>query len=158
MRFAAPLFFAFMLFLFGRRLGGVPVGLLLALGGGVVAWTLGSVLRSRAVGKAPPAPAAEPGESPRLHGPVTVLQAQGPQACWAYLSDRRLNLLPTDGSQGVQLRLDQLTDIRPFKRRWTGAGEISLASASGTWRLKVPGQEQWLQALRTAARSADALS
>lgn len=158
MRFIAPFFFALILFLFGRRLGGLPVGLLLGIGGAVSAYMLGKVLRGRTARKAPPAPAAEAGESPRLHGPVQVHQAQGAQECWAYLSDRRLSLLPLDGAQGVELRLAELTEIRPLKRRFGGSGDLAVVGPQGSWRLRVPSQARWLEALRGAARSSDGLS
>ena len=152
MRLLAPFLTALLLFAFGRHLGGIAVGLLLGAGGAVVAWYIGALIRGRLTRNAPLPPELMLGEAQRLHGPIKVIQQQGPQACWAYLSDQRLSLLPQDGAKGAQLMLGSLDEIRPLKRGFSGGGQIVLVSQGATWRLQVPDQARWLSALQGAAR------
>jgi hypothetical protein len=152
MRAVLPLLLGAILFAVGRHYSGLAAGAFMAAVGVVMGWVLGKLLRGRAVQQAPPPPAALPGEIPILHGPLSLLQPQGPaREAWGYLSDRRLSLHPLDAAPGVELSLADLEEIRPQQKGWR-SGRLSLVFKGQVWKLQVPDARRWERALRAAAR------
>lgn len=148
MRWAAPLFLGIVLFALGRHYSGLAAGLFMGGVGIAAGLAVGKIVRRRVLRNAPPAPALQAGEQARLHGPVQLLQPQGPaREAWAYLSDQRLSLLPEDGGAGVDLKLSELEEIRPGKKSFRG-GELGLVFAGKTWKLRVPDAARWAAALK----------
>jgi hypothetical protein len=136
----------------GRHYSGLPAGAFMGTVGVLMGWVLGKLLRGRAVQQAPPPPEALPGERPVLHGPLSLLQPQGPsRQAWGYLSDQRLSLRPLDAGAGVDLSLSDLEEIRPQQKGWRG-GRLSLVFKGQVWKLQVPDARRWEQALRAAVR------
>lgn len=151
MTWAAPLLLASVALGLGWRLSGPAAGVFLAAVGLALGLGLGRVVRARLLRQAPPPPEPLPGETPRLHGPVQLLQPQAPpRAAWAYLSDRRLSLRPLDGGEGVDLDLAGFEELRPLARRWRGE-DLSLVFRGQAWRLRVPDGARWKAALRKGA-------
>lgn len=152
MRFLVPLALGLALFSLGRHYSGNAAGVFLAGLGVAVGLTVGKMVRGRGVRMAPPPPQPLPGERPALHGPLRLLQAQGPaREAWAYLSDQRLSLRPLDQGDGVDLALADLDEIRPLQRGWRG-GRLSLVFKGQVWKLQVPDARRWESALRAASR------
>jgi hypothetical protein len=152
MKLVAPFILGLALFGLGQRLSGNAAGLFLAAIGVAVGLMLGRVLRARAMRNAPAAPAALPGETPLLHGPLQLLQNDGRHDVWAYLSDQRLQLLPSGGGEGVTIDLAQVDELRPGRRSFTGAGELGVVVQGRLWRLQAPDLTRWLHALQGAVR------
>jgi hypothetical protein len=152
-RWLAPLFLAFVVGSFAHARAGWPAALFGGLSTGVLSMYVGTLVRGRAMKKAPEAPALLSGEKPLLHGPVEVIAEGGQRTCWAYLSDQRLSLLPLDGSEGQVLALKALKDLRPAKPRYFGLayGPIGLVFEGQLWQIKVPDVERWTSALRQGA-------
>ena len=110
-------------------------------------------MRGRAVRNAPAPPPRREGESPLMHGPLTLRQAQGPdRPVWAYLSDQRLSLLPLEGGDGVHIELKAIEEIRPGKKSFKG-GEMTVLAGGNAWRLVVPDAGRWTETLRGAVRT-----
>lgn len=152
MRLLVPAFLAVVLFAAGRHYSGVPAGLFLGALGAVLGWNLGRLVRGRSVRNAPPPPAPREGEAPLLHGPLELLQPQGPaRPVWAYLSTQRLSLRPLGAGEGVDLELGELDEIRPIERGWRG-GRLSLVFKGQAWKLRVPDARRWEAALRGAVQ------
>lgn len=151
MKLLVPALLGLILAAFGGRVGGAPAAALMGAVGLLAGWSMGRLVRSRKMRQAPAAPPLRAGETPLLHGPVRLLQEGGARACWAYLSDRRLSLLPEDLGEGVDLELSRLDEIRPLKRRWR-SGELSVVVEGRSWRLRLPDVRRWERALRDAAR------
>jgi hypothetical protein len=108
--------------------------------------------RSRLARKKGQAPRMEEGETALLHGPLELAQGGGEAEAWAFLSDRRLTLNALDGSV-AEIRLSQITELRPPRPGLTGAGEVSLvAEGKGLLTLKVPDAKRWHRALQGAIR------
>lgn len=149
-RWFVPVLLALIVGSVGKSRGGWPAALFGGLSTGVLSLYVGTLVRGRAMKKAPSAPAMQAGEKPLLHGPVEVLSADGKRACWAYLSDHRLSLLPSDGSDGQVLPLSQLKELRPAKHGLFGDGPIGLVFEGQLWQIKVPDAERWMGALRQA--------
>lgn len=148
MRWVAPLFLGLVLFALGRHYSGLAAGLFMGTVGVAAGLAVGKIVRGRVLRNAPAGPELLPGETPRLHGPVQLLQPQGPaREAWAYLSDQRLSLRPSDGGEGVDLKLSELEEIRPGKKSWRG-GELGLVFAGKTWKLRVPDAARWAAALK----------
>jgi hypothetical protein len=143
-----PALMGLILAAFGARLGGPPVAVFLGAIGMVSGWGLGRMVRAGRMRQAPP---PRPGETPLLHGPLQLMQASGPRDCWAYLSDQRLSLQPADQSEGVELELAKLDELRPIEKRWKG-GLLTLVVAGEAWRIQVPDVLRWEKAIRAAVR------
>jgi hypothetical protein len=155
-RYLGALFMGVGLFLVGKERAGWGAGVLAALVGVMTALFMGTLVRGRAMRKAPEAPAMLPGETPLLHGPVSFIEAAGSsREGWAYLSDQRLSLFPSDGGQGQVLKLNTITELRPPKRLLFGQGPLGLVANGQLWRLKVPDLDRWLAALRLALHGKD---
>lgn len=155
MTWIVPSFLALALFLLGQHHSGPVAGAFMAVVGLVVGRSLGHAIRGRSIRQAPTPPDALPGEKPILHGPVRLLQSQGPDCeVWAYLSNQRLSLQPSGAGEGVTLLLSQLEEIRP-PARGSRNGRLSLVFAGQTWKLKAPDARRWVQALRSASRKND---
>jgi hypothetical protein len=154
-RYVGALLVGFILFAVGKVKGGWPAGIFAGASSAMVALYMGTLVRGRAMRKAPEAPAMRAGEAPLLHGPVSIIEKQGGRECWAYLSDQRLSLLPSDGGDGVTLDLSKILELRPPKRRWIGYGPLGLVVQGQLWQLKVPDAERWLEALRGALHGKD---
>jgi hypothetical protein len=136
------------LFFVGQARAGWGAGVLAAMVGVTVALFMGTLVRGRAIRKAPTAPAMLPGETPLLHGPVDIIEASAKRAGWAYLSNQRLSLYPSDGGEGVTLKLKDVSELRPPKRQIFGEGPLGVVADGQLWSLKVPDNQRWLQALR----------
>jgi hypothetical protein len=154
-RYVGALFMGVGLFLVGKERAGLPAGIFAALVGVMVALFMGTLVRGRAMRKAPEAPAMLPGESPLLHGPVSFIEAKGSREGWAYLSDQRLSLFPSDGGEGQILKLSAITELRPPRRQIFGHGPLGLVANGKLWRLKMPDLDRWLLALRSALHGKD---
>ena len=152
MKLIVPFLLGLALFGIGQRLSGPAAGLFLAFIGVVVGLGLGRVVRARAVRNAPPVPAAQAGETPLLHGPLQLLQNDGKHEVWAYLSDKRLQLLPVGGGDGVELKLALVEELRPGRKSFSGSGELGVVVQGQLWRLLTPDLERWRQALQGAVR------
>jgi hypothetical protein len=151
-RFLVPAFVGLIVYALGAHYSGPAAGAFLAALAAVAAFMVGKLVRGRAVRNAPTPPERRAGENPLLHGPIVLRQSQGPdREVWAYLSDQRLNLLPLEGGEGVQVELKGVDEIRPGKKTWKG-GELTLVAGGNAWRLRVPDAERWIGALRGAAR------
>lgn len=152
MRALVPLLLGAFVYALGARYSGHAAGAFLGVLALIAGFTVGKIVRGRAVRTAPAPPGRREGEAPLLHGPLRLRQPEGAdREAWAYLSDQRLNLLPLEGGEGVELELKALEEIRPVKRGWRG-GELSLVFAGKTWRLRVPDAKRWEMAIRDAAR------
>lgn len=150
MKLLVPSLLAVFLFAAGRHYSGVPAGIFLGALGAVVGWNVGRLVRGRSMRNAPPAPDLRAGEAPLLHGPLELLQSQGPaRPIWAYLSTQRLSLCPLDLGDAVHLELTELDEIRPIERSWRG-GRLSLVFKGQVWKLRVPDARRWETALRSA--------
>jgi hypothetical protein len=149
-RALGPLLMGLILFAVGKAQAGWVGGLAAGLCAAFLAFFMGAQVRARAMRKAPEAPAMQLGETPLLHGPVTVVERGGARECWAYLSDRSLSLLPSDGGDGQTLLLSNVKELRPPRRRWIGSGPLGLVVEGQLWQLKVPDIERWLAALKAA--------
>jgi hypothetical protein len=149
-RYAGAFLVAFVLFAVGKARGGWPAGIFAGASSGLIALYMGTLVRGRAMRKAPGAPSMLPGEAPLLHGPVSIIEKEGKRDCWAYLSDQRLSLLPGDGGEGVVLELAEVKELRPPQRRLIGYGPLGIVADGQLWQLKVPDTERWLAALRAA--------
>lgn len=149
-RWLVPLFLTLFVGAFAKSRAGWPAGIFGGLSTGILSMYVGTLVRGRAMKKAPEAPAMLAGEKPLLHGPVVVLAQGGKRECWAYLSDQRLSLFPTDGSEGQVLPLGALKELRPSKPGLFGLGHspIGLAFEGQLWQIKVPDAERWMSALR----------
>jgi len=152
MKLIVPFLLGLALFGIGQRLSGPAAGLFLAFIGVAVGLGLGRVVRARAVRNAPPVPTVHTGETPLLHGPLQLLQNDGPQEVWAYLSDTRLQLLPVGGGDGVELKLAQVEELRPGRKSFSGGGELGVVVQGQLWRLQTPDLARWRQALQGAVR------
>jgi hypothetical protein len=152
MRLIVPFILGLALFGLGQRVSGNAAGYFLAVIGVVVGLMLGRVLRVRAMHNAPPAPPTLPGELPLLHGPLQLLQNDGRHEVWAYLSDQRLQLLPADGGDGVVISLSQVDELRPGRKRFSGAGELGVVVQGRLWRLQTPDLPRWMAAMQGAVR------
>lgn len=158
MKWLVPSFLGLALYILGARHSGPVAGAFLGVLGVAVGLNLGGIIRGRTLRKAPPPPPALPDEHPILHGPLRLLQAQGPdREVWGYLSDRRLSLLPQGDGDGVSLDLATLEEIRPQRAR-AQRGRLSLVFAGQVWKLHAPDARRWEDALRTASRKNDELS
>lgn len=151
-RWLVPVLWGLLVGAVAKERAGWAAALFGGLSTGILSLYVGALVRGRAMKKAPEAPAMLPGETPLLHGPVVVLSDAGRRDCWAYLSDRRLSLLPSDGSQGPVLLLSQLKELRPAKPRLVGYGPIGLVFEGQLWQIKVPDAERWMSALRQGLR------
>jgi hypothetical protein len=151
-RYFGALFLGTGLFLVGKERAGWPAGIFASMIGVMVALFMGTLVRGRAMRKAPEAPAMRPGETPLLHGPVSFIESSGSRDGWAYLSDQRLSLFPGDGGQGQVLELSSITELRPPRRQIFGQGPLGLVAAGQLWRLKVPDLDRWTTALRSVLR------
>jgi hypothetical protein len=149
-RYWGALLMGLVLFSVGKAYAGWAGGLAAGASAAFLALFMGAQVRGRAMRKAPAAPPLHNGETPLLHGPVSVLGKSGARECWAYLSDRRLSLLPSDGGDGQTLLLSAVQELRPPRRRWLGSGPLGLVAEGQLWQLKVPDAERWLAALKAA--------
>lgn len=149
-RWLVPLFLGLLVGSFAHSRAGWPAAIFGGMSTGILSLYVGTLVRGRAMKKAPEAPALLAGERPLLHGPVEVLAQGGQTTCWGYLSDQRLSLLPLDGSEGQVLKLQMLKDLRPAKARFFGQfyGPIGLVFEGQLWQIKVPDVERWTSALR----------
>lgn len=155
MRYLGALLMGLILFAVGNAKAGLPAGIFAGLSSGLVTLYMGTLVRGRAMRKAPSAPQLRSGETPLLHGPVQILEREGKRECWAYLSDQRLSLLPSDGGEGQTLDLKAVQELRPPKRRLLGNGPLGVVTNGQLWQLKVPDAERWMTALRGAVNGKD---
>lgn len=152
MRYLVPAVLGLILYAAGVHYSGQAAGAFLGSVAAVVAYQVGGMVRGRAVRNAPAPPQRREGETPLLHGPLTLRQAQGPdRAVWGYLSDQRLSLLPLEGGDGVHLELKAVEEIRPGKKSFKG-GEMTVVAGGNAWRLVVPDVARWIDALRSASK------
>ena len=154
-KYVGALFMGLGLFLVGKERAGWPVGIFGAAMGVMVALFMGTLVRGRAMRKAPEAPTMLTGETPLLHGPVTFIEKSGRREGWAYLSDQRLSLFPSDGGDGQILSLDSISELRPPKRQVFGEGPLGVVAHGQLWTFKVPDTDRWMSTLRLSLHKKD---
>lgn len=149
-RWLSPLVLGLLVALVAKSRAGWPAGIFGGLSTGILTLYVGTLVRGRALQKAPGAPALKAHEVPLLHGPVEVLEKNGQRACWAYLSDQRLNIFPADGGEGQEWALSQLTELRPAQAGIFRDGPLGLVFNGQLWQMKVPDAGRWTAALQQA--------
>jgi hypothetical protein len=110
------------------------------------------MLRGRLRRRQGEAPRLLEGEKALLFGPGEVADSQGSAKAWIYLSNLRL-MLREEGGGAVDLKLEEIEELRPAKEKLFG-GELALvAKGRGLIRLKVPDVSRWQKAMQEALRS-----
>ncbi len=153
-KYLGPLIVGAQLFGVGKARAGWAGGLFAAATSATLTLYVGTLVRGRALRKAPGPPPANPGETPLLHGPVQLVGDDGSREAeyWAYLSDRRLSLLPLDGSPGETLELAAIQELRPAPRKLFGRGPLGVVARGRLWRLEVPDAQRWFDQLQAAVK------
>jgi hypothetical protein len=107
------------------------------------------LVRGRVRRKQGEAPELLAGEAATLYGPGQITDSGGSSEAWFYLSNRRLMLRDAGGAQ-VDLRLDEIQELRPPSAGFFSGTVSVVAKGRGVLTLKVPDAKRWHRAIHDA--------